>query len=380
LDDDDFGVRWTGFVTPDQPGDYQLGVITTCKVNLYLNDSLIVNTSYHFRDEFGDPRLRKSKLIRFEKGKKYNLRVEAGESYADAQVQLVWSKPLSNPNENLKKQAIEVAQKAEVVIMVMGLSARLEGEEMDVLIEGFRGGDRTTLELPKVQQELIKEIHALGKPVVLVLLSGSALAVNWENQNIPAIIQAWYPGQAAGTAIADVLFGDYNPAGRLPVTFYKSVDDLPKFEDYNVEGHTYRYFREEPLYPFGYGLSYTSFTYENLRIENSVKAGDSVRLSVDVKNSGDLDGEEVVQVYVSCSDAAVPVPIRTLKAFRRISLHKGETKTLNFVLAPDSFAVFNENGEKQTLPGLFEISVGGGQPDMKVQSSSNVLKVNLNLR
>src|SRR5262249_44609461 len=154
--------------------------------------------------------------------------------------------------------------------------------------DGFRGGDRTSLDLPKVQEELIKKIQALGKPVVLVLMSGSAVSINWEQKNIPAIIEAWYPGQAAGQAIADVLFGDYNPAGRLPVTFYKSASDLPAFDDYNMKGRTYRYFTGEVLYPFGYGLSYTSFAYSNLKVNKSLKKGDSAVVSVTVKNTGKM--------------------------------------------------------------------------------------------
>jgi len=369
MDDDNFGVRWSGEIKPDATGEYQLGIITTCKVNLYLNDSIIANTAYHFRDEFGDPRLRKSGLVLLEAGKKYRIKVEAGESYADAQVQLVWSKPRSNPKLDLKKQALDVAKQSDVVVLCMGLSARLEGEEMDVDIDGFKGGDRTNLDLPRVQQELIKEIHALGKPVVLVLLNGSALSVNWEQKNISAIVEAWYPGQAAGQAIADVIFGDYNPAGRLPVTFYKSINDLPAFEDYNAKGHTYRYFKGEPLYPFGYGLSYTTFSYSNLKIDKEKKAGDSVKVSADVKNTGALAGDEVVQVYITNKGAKVAVPIRALKAFRRIQLLPGETKTVDFKISPDAFSVINDQGKKELNPGDFEISIGGGQPGVKGSTS-----------
>jgi beta-glucosidase len=241
MDDDNFGVIWSGNIKPVKSGPYQLGIITTCNVSLFLNDSLIANTSYHFRDEYNDPRLRKSAPVNLEAGRKYKLKVTAKETYGDAQVQLVWAVPRENPKEELKKEAINIAEKADVVIMCMGLSARLEGEQMDIEIKGFDHGDRTSLVLPDVQEELIKEISALGKPVVLVLLNGSALAVNWEEKNIPAIVEAWYPGQAAGTAIADVLFGDYNPGGRLPVTFYKSVKDLPSFEQYDITNQTYRY-------------------------------------------------------------------------------------------------------------------------------------------
>ena len=189
------------------------------------------------------PRLRKSVPIKLEAGKKYKFKVEASETFADAQVQLVWAAP----KPNLKNEAIEIAKQADVVVMCMGITPRMEGEEMDVQIEGFRGGDRTKLDLPAIQEQLIKDIKALGKPVVLVLLNGSALAINWADANIPAIIEAWYPGQAAGQAIADVLFGDYNPAGRLPVTFYKSEKDLPAFTDYIMTTQTYRYFKGEPF-------------------------------------------------------------------------------------------------------------------------------------
>ena len=236
------------------------------------------------------------------------------------------------------------------------------------------------MDLPDVQQELIKEIYALGKPVILVLLNGSALAVNWEDQNIPAIIEAWYTGQAAGTAIADVLFGDYNPGGRLPVTFYKSVNDLPSFEQYDLTSQTYRYFKGKPLYPFGYGLSYTSFGYDNLKINSEYETGDTVNLSVDLKNTGEVAGDEVVQVYISNLDAPVPVPIRSLKGFKRIHLKPGEVKTVNFVILPEAFSIINDENERVILPGNFELFVGGGQPESKgTEAGVNVLKANLTL-
>src|SRR5678815_5751237 len=183
-----------------------------------------------------------------------------------------------------------IRDRADAIVMVMGITPSVEGEEMDVKVEGFRGGDRTEITLPQPQEDLIKEVQALGKPVVLVLVGGSALAVNWANDNVPAILDAWYPGEEGGTAIADVIFGDYNPAGRLPVTFYKSVSQLPDFTDYNMQGRTYRYFKGEPLYPFGFGLSYTTFVYSNLRLNaKSVKAGEPVEVSVDVMNDGERE-------------------------------------------------------------------------------------------
>jgi beta-glucosidase len=357
MDDDNFGVRWTGEITPKESGMYQVGVISTCKVNVYWADTVIAKTVYHFRDEYGDPRLRKSVPIRLEAGKSYKFRVDASETYADAQVQLVWDQISDGEKARLKKEAIETAKKADAVVMFMGLTARLEGEEMDVAVEGFRGGDRTSLDLPKAQEDLIKEIHALGKPVVLVLLNGSALSVNWASKNIPAIVEAWYPGQAAGTAIADVLFGDYNPGGKLPVTFYQSANDLPPFDDYHMKGHTYRYFNGTPLYPFGYGLSYTTFDYTDLNIDKGVKQGDSLTVNVVVKNTGSLDGDEVVQVYVSGTG-----PIRSLVAFKRVNIKAGQQESVELTLRPDAFASFDESGRKVFNAGSYEVSVGGGQP------------------
>lgn len=368
MDDDDFSVRWTGELIPELSGTYQLGVITTCNTQFYLNDSLITKTEYHFRNEYGDPRLRKSDPVPLEKGKRYTIRVEASESYADAQVQLVWAAP----KPDLKKKALEAAKKADVVIMCMGLTPRMEGEEMNIEIDGFRGGDRTKIALPAIQEDLIKSVYALGKPVVLVLLNGSALAINWEDENIPAILETWYPGQAAGQALADVLFGDYNPGGRLPVTFYKSVNDLPPFEDYAMRGHTYRYFKGEPLYPFGYGLSYTSFSYDNLKAGNEYKAGDTLNIAVDVKNSGAMEGDEVVQLYVSNTEQNVAAPIRVLAGFKRIHLKANETTTVEFKIPSEVFSIINDQNERVVLPGKYTISAGGGQPESRAGTSNIV--------
>lgn len=374
MDDDNFGVRWTGEVRPEQSGEYQLGFIGTCNTRLYLDDELLAKTSYHFRDEYGDPRLRKSDPIYLEGGKSYRLKVEAGESYADAQVQLVWAAPMPN----LLQEAIGAAEEAEAIILCMGLTPRMEGEEMDIEIDGFRGGDRTKLSLPPVQQELISEIQALGKPTVLVLLNGSALAINWEEEHVPAILEAWYPGQAAGTAIADILFGDYNPAGRLPVTFYRSVEDLPPFEQYEMTSQTYRYFEGEPLYPFGYGLSYTTFEYSGLNIAGQAQAGEPVTVSVKLTNTGNRDGEEVVQLYVSQDGSPVPAPLSSLKAFERVKLKAGESRTVQFTLPAETFRIINENNERKIRPGVFDISVGGGQPGAK-RGTSNVVSQRLEL-
>src|SRR5688572_26128629 len=371
MNDDNFSVRWSGELVPDKTASYQLGFVSTCNTRLYLDDSLVAKTIYHFRDEYGDPRLRKSPVMKLDAGRKYKIVLEAIDTYADAQVQLVWTRPQTD----LKRDAVNIVKKSDAVVMFMGLTARMEGEEMDIKIDGFSAGDRTRIDLPDTQQDLIKTIHALGKPVVVVLLNGSALAVNWEQKNIPAILEAWYPGQAAGQAIADVLFGDYNPGGRLPVTFYKSTTDLPSFKEYNMVGQTYRYFKGEPLYPFGYGLSYTTFEYSGLQIDETVKAGDSVKLSVSLKNSGKLNGDEVVQVYLKRVDTRINEPILSLAEFRRVTLAAGETKLITFTLAPDSFSKIGDDGTRKLLPGQYEIAIGGGQPGRKGSELKSILSI-----
>ena len=261
---------------------------------------------------------------------------------------------------------MEVAERAEVVILVMGLSPELEGEEMPVRVEGFDGGDRTDIVLPATQEALLRRIAALGKPVVLVLLGGSALAVNWADVHVPAILDAWYPGEEGGTAIADVLFGDVNPAGRLPVTFYKSVDQLPPFDDYNMAGRTYRYMTEEPLYPFGHGLSYTRFQYANLRIApEQIGAGGHTTISLDVTNVGARAGDEVVQLYVRYPDSAVDRPVRELKGFARVHLAPGESTSVSFRLDASQLAYWAGDGWF-VEPGTVEVLVGGSSREIRL--------------
>jgi beta-glucosidase len=380
MDDDNFGVKYSGELTPDKSGAYQLGIITTCKVRLYLDDSLVAFTSYHFRDEYNDPRLRKSVPLTLKAGRKYHLRADVSESYGDARVQLVWWRQEASRTAQLKAEALATARRADAVILCMGLSARLEGEEMDVNIDGFRGGDRTTLDLPKVQEDLIHAIAAAGKPVILVLLNGSAVSINWEDQHLPAIIEAWYPGQAGGTAIADVLFGDYNPAGRLPVTFYTSVRDLPDFGDYAMAGRTYRYYKGHVLYPFGFGLSYTTFHYDNLQVTPPAQPGDSLSVTVRVTNTGAAEGDEVAETYVSALDARVPVPIRSLRGFRRIHLQPGQSATIHFTLAPDAFTIIDDQMQRVPLAGIYSITVGGGQPGSPRPATSNTTTTTITLR
>ncbi len=262
---------------------------------------------------------------------------------------------------------------ADVFIYAGGISPQLEGEEMPVSVPGFKGGDRTSILLPSVQTELLKALQAAGKPIVFVMLTGSAIAVPWENEHIPAIVNAWYGGQSAGTALADVLFGDYNPAGRLPVTFYKSDNDLPGFSDYSMTGRTYRYFKGEALYPFGYGLSYTSFNYNNLKVSSQLKKGVNTTVSVTVTNTGKRDGEEVVQLYLAHQNIKALAPLKALKGFKRIPLKAGESKTLSFTLTPEQLSLVGEDGKLYQPSGKVVVSLGGGQPGVKNKTTSNVI-------
>ncbi|HKQ05872.1 MAG TPA: glycoside hydrolase family 3 C-terminal domain-containing protein [Blastocatellia bacterium] len=280
----------------------------------------------------------------------------------------------AGPSDN----ALRLAADADVVIFVGGITPRVEGEEMKVEVEGFRGGDRTDIRLPKVQEELLKALHATGKPVILVLTGGSALAVNWANDNLPAVIETWYPGEEGGTALADVLFGDASPAGRLPVTFYKSVEQLPPFDDYHMAGRTYRYFTGEPLYPFGYGLSYTRFAYDRLAVPRRARAGANVIIKVRVTNAGKMDGDEVVQLYVKDVQASVPVPRRALQGFKRIHLRQGQSQVVSFTLTPRQFSLIDSQFKRVVEPGEFEIAVGGAQPD-SVPPSTQVVTARVTL-
>jgi len=285
---------------------------------------------------------------------------------------------LAGPSTDPKSfdEAIKNVRAADATIMVLGISPDLEGEEMTVNVPGFKGGDRLTLDLPEPQEKLLKAVQATGKPVAVVLLSGSALAVNWANQHVKAIVEAWYPGEEGGNAIADVLFGDYNPGGRLPVTFYKSVQQLPPFEDYNMAGRTYRYFKGEPLYPFGHGLSYTMFKYSNLKLSGEkIKPQDSLQVSVEVRNTGNLAGDEVVQLYVRHLNASVPVPIRSLAGFSRIHLEPRESRQVSFTVSPRQLSVVDDQGKRRVEPGEFQIEVGGKQAGFKGTANAATTEV-----
>ena len=267
------------------------------------------------------------------------------------------------------------AAEADVIIFVGGLSSALEGEEMPVDLPGFKKGDRTNIDLPQVQHEMLKALKATGKPVIFVVCSGSALALAWEAENLDAMLEAWYPGQEGGTAVADVLFGDYNPAGRLPITFYASSNDLPDFQDYNMTNRTYRYFKGKALFPFGYGLSYTDFEYGKAKLsKKTIRVGDSVRLTIPLSNTGQMDGDEVVQVYLrNLNDAEGP--IKMLRAFRRVTVAAGQKEMVQIELPASTFECFNPASEKmEILPGKYELLYGGSSCDDDLQKIAVTLK------
>jgi beta-glucosidase len=358
-----FSVCWTGALIPLVSGIFQLGVRGSSGYSMFLDGQELLPLAYNEHEVFT-----RTAPVALEAGRLYDVRLDFINDGRDPQAQLLWA----IPGQDFVLAALEAASKAEVVIMVMGLSPALEGEEMPIDVEGFAGGDRTDIGLPRPQQALLEEVCALGKPVVLALLNGSALAVDWADAHVPAIVEAWYPGEEGGAAIADVLFGDINPAGRLPVTFYRGVEQLPPFDDYAVTGRTYRYLAQPPLYPFGHGLSYTRFDYRHLRFDAlQIGRAGQARISVDVTNSGARAGDEVVQLYVSYPDSVVARPIKELKGFHRLSLAPGETRTVEFTLAAAQLAWWNNAGWA-VEPGAVYVLIGSSSEDIRLQGEVRI--------
>ncbi len=367
LEDDTFSIRYEGYLVPPISGEYYIGTEAQNYSELYIDDSAIIKQGHvHHASKV-------YKKITLNAGEAYHIRCEMHNYHGDASVRLFWQVP----GQDLFREALETARKADKIILFLGLSPRLEGEEMRVEVEGFEGGDRLSLDLPKVQQQLTRAIYAIGKPVILVLLNGSALSINWADQYIPAILEAWYPGEKAGEAIADVIFGDYNPAGRLPVTFYKSVKDLPPFEDYNMMERTYRYFGGPVLYPFGHGLSYTTYEYGKPILsgnEFTLNSG-QLELRVDVSNTGELEGEEVVQLYLSQNDHSEVRPVKELKGYKRISLAAGETKSVSFEIDADLLEYYDTEKESYSVfPGMYTLMVGPSSDDRLLQKIEFTVK------
>jgi beta-glucosidase len=349
-----FSVRWTGMLTAPATGAYRLGAAGGDGFRLWLDGKLIVN---EWRNQGPNS---KSAKVTLEKGQKYSLKLECSQGAGLAMAKLLWWQPGDDP----LKEAMAAAKEADVVIAVVGITSDLEGEEMDVQVPGFKGGDRTSLDLPQPEQAVLEAVEATGKPLVVVLMNGSALSVNWAQEHANAILDAWYPGEEGGTAIAETLAGVSNPAGRLPVTFYKGVDQLPSFEDYAMKGRTYRYFTGEPLYAFGYGLSYSTFRYSELQLGAAeISTHDSLKVQATIENTSSLSGDEVAELYVSYASASTLNPLRSLQGFERVHLKAGERRQVEFILTPRQLSTVDAEGKRLVEPGSYSIWVGGQQPD-----------------
>ena len=349
-------VRFEGYLTAPESGEYRFRYDADGGYRIWINDTLVVDA---WRVDWRPSTA--TGAIKLEAGSHNTIRVESFQRQAKGDEKLVWSLP----SDTGAQAAVEAAKTSDLVIFAAGLSQRVEGEEMHVDAVGFSGGDRTSIDLPPIQQKLLEQVSATGKPLVLVLLNGSALGVNWADEHVPAIVEAWYPGGQGGTAVARLIAGDYSPAGRLPVTFYRSVNQLPAFTDYSMKGRTYRYFTGEALYPFGYGLSFTKFQYAPVKLSGrEVRADEPVTVSTEVSNTGGVDSDEVVQLYLS-HPGQKAAPIRALARFERIHLKAGEKKTVTFTLDSRALSLVNEDGTRSVKPGKISIWVGGGQPESR---------------
>jgi len=358
LMDENFSVRWLGNLLIPETAKYKFIADGNQKCKVFIDDKLIIDGEADNSSEY----------ILLDGGKSYGFQIDLIADQQEFDLSMFWK----IDQDDLAKNAIAIAAESDAVILAMGISTEIEGEELPVELDGFAGGDRTTIELPANQQKLIKDIKALNKPLILVLMGGGSYALPEEHDLCDGILEAWYPGQEGGTAIADVIFGDYNPGGKLPLTFYKSTTDLPDFRNYDMEGRTYRFFNGEPLYAFGHGLSYTTFDYSNLHIPKKISKNDSLEISVDITNSGTLAGDEVIQVYVKDLKSSVRVPLLSLQKFERIHLKAGETKTVNFTLEPEQLALLNNNMQWEVEEGEFQISVGGRQPELNERSNTEI--------
>jgi len=350
-----FGVQWSGFLTPTESGDFLVGIRCGGFGRISV-DGKPIATAFG-----GGTRGLSSDVgrVHLEKGRKVALEVSYGTRNGAPHAELIWSKAKDGPSPD----AIAAAKNADVVIAVVGITSQLEGEEMPVSEPGFLGGDRTSIDLPKPEEDLVEAVAATGKPLAVVLMNGSALAVNWINEHADAILEAWYPGEEGGAAVAETLSGKNNPAGRLPVTFYTGVDQLPNFEDYGMANRTYRYFTGKPLYPFGYGLSYTKFGYSDLSVpEEAVAAGQPVTADVTVTNTGRIAGDEVVQLYLSFPPVK-GAPRIALRGFERVHLDPGASQKVHFELKARDLGMVTEDGNPIIAQGDYTISIGGGQPD-----------------
>lgn len=342
-------IRWTGFIKPTFSGTYKIGVNSDDGVRLWLNNKLVVD-EWHNRGATTD-----QVEIDMKEGQEYAIKLEYFDNGSDAICQLLWEVP-GKINEDFYAEDKKKAAESDYVIAVMGINKSIERE----------GTDRTTLDLPEDQTNYLKELYAVNKNVIVVLVAGSSLSINWIDENIPAIVEAWYPGESGGTAIADVLFGDYNPAGRLPFTFYKSIADLPPMDDYEIaNGRTYMYFKGKALYPFGYGLSYTKFEYSAMKIKME---GEKLIISTTIKNTGNYKGDEVVQLYYK--DEFTQRSLKQLIGFNRISLDIGESKAVQFEVTKDNLHFWDEKTRGWKFRnGNYDFMLGASSADLRLHKT-----------
>lgn len=345
-------IRWTGTLRPNVSGEYELSFTSDDGCRLWVDDKLVI-------DAWGGHQVRSDNVkINLEAGKEYSIKAEYWNNLDYAVAKLNWRPPVVDGQSRLALygKAGEVAAKSDVVIAVMGINKTIERE----------GKDRDYLTLPADQQEFLQELYHVNKNIVLVLVAGSSMSVLWEDKNLPAIVNAWYPGEKGGTAVADVLFGKYNPAGRLPLTYYNRIEDLPPFDDYDITKRTYKYFEGDVLYPFGYGLSYSSFRYSNLKVEDK---GENVEVTFTLKNTGKYDGDEVAQVYTRLPEYEGKAPIKELRGFKRVHLKKGETKTVTIPVRREDLRYWSESQGKFIIPeGLPEVMVGASSADIRLKT------------
>ncbi|WP_426060911.1 glycoside hydrolase family 3 C-terminal domain-containing protein [Hymenobacter sp. B1770] len=366
---ENFSARYQTSFTPEKTEELALQISGDDGYRLFVDDKLVIDAWQ------GRGLSTNQHVLNVTAGKKLNLRLEYFQTDRRTILKFTGAKVVPMNAANILARVKD----ADAIVFVGGISPKLEGEEMNVKVPGFSGGDRTTIGLPAVQTELLKVLHGTGKPVVFALMTGSAIATPWEAANLPAIVNSWYGGQAAGTALADVLFGNYNPSGRLPVTFYKSEIQLPPFDNYDMEGRTYRYFKGEPLFPFGHGLSYTTFKYSGLKVLPQAATGQPVQVSVQVQNTGSRAGDEVVQLYVRHAGTSGRVARHALQGFRRVTLAPGARLTVQFTLSPRQLSRLDAQARRIEAPGKVQLFAGGGQPLTADVAAGRVLKADISL-
>ncbi|SFD93422.1 glycoside hydrolase family 3 C-terminal domain-containing protein [Flavobacterium phragmitis] len=364
-----FSARYTTNFKADEDGSISFEITADDGYRFSIDDKEVINA--WDKNRWGA----KTYKLQTKKDEVYKLVLEYWQGEGKAEVSLQAGNFIKTDFNKL----VERHKNADAFIFAGGISPQLEGEEMPVDAPGFKGGDRTSILLPEVQTKLLQALESSGKPVIFLMMTGSAIAVPWESENIPAILNIWYGGQAAGKAAADVIFGDYNPAGRLPVTFYKDDSDLPSFIDYKMDNKTYRYFKGKPLYGFGYGLSYTQFKYSELKAPAKIKKGQPITIAVKVTNSGKKEGEEVSQLYLMNQNSSIKAPLKSLKGFERFNLKPGESTVIKFNLSSEDLSYVTEDGSLKQYNGKIQIAVGGSQPDEKNHTTSNILTQTLEI-